>query len=165
LRYKKDNMSAPVVTFSKKTINKEIARIVALAKETDFLFSGVAALDESGKNDIPEEVLTQIGKKVLEKVPQLSLLLISAGSTCCTVLACVAPDKQNDVSATDWMIAAGVSDSSFGGQDMACGVFTCDCPLKSKEEVAARAFAFARSSNLLVEDESSEEMIAYDLYE
>lgn len=140
-------------------------RIAAMAKETDCLVTGVAALDESGKNNVSEDTLTQIGKKILDQAPDTSLMLISAGETYCTVLACVSPNKQQQVSAADWMIAVGVDDSAFGGQDMACGTYTCESPLKSKEDLVARAFAFARKEKLLIEDDSSEEMIAYDLYE
>lgn len=145
--------------FGKKTINKAVAKIVAMAKETPFVVTGVTSLDGSGKTDVSTDVLEKVADKVAAAAPECSFMIIAAGATHCSLVAHAPNDA---LSATDWIVACHVTDSDHGDERRAVGTYACEYPLKSKDQLNSLAFGLLRAKDLM-QEESSEELPAFDL--
>lgn len=149
----------------KKAINAQVQELVAKAKVTNVLVASVDLLDKSGSVDVPIQVLQQVGEKVHKQQPQVSFMLIAAGTESCEAMA-FQGDNRKDLSATQWILSLDPSDSAFGCDENAHGTIECakpDSPLKRKDLLISKAFEYLKTNNYMSEDDSSsEEMPDFD---
>ena len=153
--------------FPAEAITSEAKSIIAKARETEFLVCGVPNLDGTYGTpiEVPVAVMETLADQIAAEVPTTSFMLIAVGPADvpkkrCSILVHAANGM---LAASDWMIACEVSDSLYGDPKRAFGYFEHEYPIKGKDEVSGKAFAFLRKHKLLKEDDSDDEHVAFDI--
>ena len=154
--------------FSAESIAAEAKGIILMARETEFLVTGVANLDgthEKEQNDVPRTVFEALAEQIIAACPKTSFMLIAVGPAdkepkCCSVFVHSASPR---LSAADWLIACNMSDAEFGDSTRAFGYSNSEYPIKQKDIVSGAAFAFLRKMKLLDEHDSDDERPDFDI--
>lgn len=158
--------------FGKKKINIAINAITAMAKETDILVTGVKALDESGKYNVPEDILVKIADRVIQKSPGITLMILVAGETECSALVRVNPEIESKLTGQEWVENIGLtvpsndqqstSQQSNSRYNYVYGVLSdVDSTLKKKDELNSQAFGVLREKKLFIDDSDDDDQLPY----
>lgn len=153
--------------FPADTITAEAKTIIAKARETEFLVCGVPNLDGTYGTpiEVPVAVMETLANQIAAEAPTTSFMLIAVGPADVPKKQCsiLVHSASSALPASDWMIACAVSDSLYGDAKRAFGYFEHEFPIKGKDEVSGKAFAFLRKHKLLKEDDSDDEHVAFDI--
>ena len=159
--------------FSAENVASEAKTIIAMARETDFLVTGVPNIDGTyeerkegeRQNEVPVAVMEALADQIAAAAPTTSFMLIAVGPSDappkrCSILVRSTTPK---LSPTDWLIACNATDALYGTPAAAFGYFVAEYPIKAKDTVSGMAFAYLRKTKLLQDDCSDDERPAFDI--
>jgi hypothetical protein len=128
----------------------------AMAKESSVLVCDVAALDGSGERNVDFAAMRAVGDLIVADAPGTLFMLIAAGANKCTLFVHT-PSKAN-INGPEWLKACIQNGTVEMFSEITAGAFEeHECPLKYKDELMSRAFAYLRSQNAMTTDEDSED--------
>lgn len=145
-------------------INAAAKAIASIAKKNPVYVAECLSLDKGGERNVPQDVLKTLLDQVVSLAPKTHIMIVSGGSTDCTVAASI---DHPSLTAKDWILRAiephVPTNISFVldpcGSSSAAVQFGVEFAFKHKDIVRSKAFSVYRFAAGTEDSSDSEENI------